>query len=115
MIVLPNLNELIRDLNGRLLPTGWLKLLWRLRFMSFRSIRVPLMGIRKRYQNSRIGASIALAMIDQCRAQYLPRGVKDCEMSWILESNAPMRGILDAAGCKAYKRYRIFSKSSQRD
>jgi hypothetical protein len=115
MIVLPNLNEFIGDLNGRLLPIGWLKLLWRLRFTSFRSIRVPLMGIRKRFQNSRIGASIALSMIDQCRSKYLPRGVTDCEMSWILESNAPMRGILDAAGCEAYKRYRIFGKSLQCD
>ena len=110
MIVLPNLNEFIGDLNGRLLPMGWLKLLWRLRFMPFQSVRVPLMGIRKRYQNARVGASVALSMIDQCRAECVTRGVKDCEMSWILESNAPMRGILDSAGCEPYKRYRIFKK-----
>jgi hypothetical protein len=111
MIVLPNLNEIIADLNGSLLPTGWLKLLWRLRHVSFRSIRVPLMGIRKKYQSARIGALIALAMIDRCRAEFLPQGVKDCEMSWILDSHTPMKSILDAAGCEPYKRYRIFAKS----
>jgi hypothetical protein len=110
MIVLPNLNEFIADLDGKLLPLGWLRLLWRLRFAKFQSVRVPLMGIRKKHQNTRLGASIALAMIDRCRTRFLPQGVERCEMSWVLESNAPMRGILDAAGCEPYKRYRIFSK-----
>jgi hypothetical protein len=111
MIVLPNLNEFIGDLNGRLFPTGWIRLLWRLRFAPFCSVRVPLMGILKKHQNTRIGASIALSMIDQCRSRFVPQGVTNCEMSWILESNAPMRSILDAAGCEAYKRYRIYSKA----
>ncbi len=111
MIVLPNLNEFIRDLNGRIFPVGWSRLLWRLRFGSFRSVRVPLMGVRKKFQASRIGASIALAMIDHCRTSFLPMGVTDCEMSWILESNIAMNSILEAAGCERYKSYRIFSKS----
>ncbi len=115
MIVLPNLNEFIADLNGRLLPTGWIRLLWRLRHAPFQSIRVPLMGIRKRYQNTRAGAIMALSMIDQCRSRFLPQGVTDCEMSWILESNAAMRGILRAAQCEPYKCYRIFSKTLRCD
>jgi hypothetical protein len=110
MIALPNVNEFIGDLNGKLLPFGWLRLLWRLRYAPFHSVRVPLMGIIKKYQSTRLGASIALSMIDRCRAQFLPLGVDQCEMSWILESNAPMRSILDAAGCEPYKRYRIYSK-----
>ena len=38
IVVLPNINEAIRDLNGRLFPFGWMKLLWRLK------VRYP--GIR---------------------------------------------------------------------
>lgn len=115
MIVLPNLNELIGDLNGRLFPTGWMKLLWRLNFAAFKSVRVPLMGMRKKHQNTRLGASTSLLMIDRCRASLLPKGIKDCEMSWVLESNAPMRGILEAAGCEPYKCYRIFERSFAAD
>ncbi len=111
MIALPNLNEFIADLNGRLFPTGWLRLLWRLRYAHFDSVRVPLMGIRKKYHDTRIGAYAALSMIDYCRANFLPQGVSRCEMSWILESNAAMKGILNAAGCEPYKRYRVYSKS----
>lgn len=113
MIVLPNLNEFIGDLNGELFPIGWMKLLWRLRFAPFQSVRVPLMGIRKKHQSTRIGASISLSMIDQCRAMLMPLGVTQCEMSWVLESNAPMKSILDAAGCAPYKCYRVFVKSFQ--
>ena len=111
MIVLPNLNEFIGDLNGSLFPTGWIRLLWRLRFAPVSFGASSLMGILRKHQNTRLGASIALSMIDQCRSKFVPQGVTDCEMSWILESNAPMRSILDAAGCEPYKRYRIFSKT----
>jgi len=111
MIVLPNLNEFISDLGGRLLPTGWLRLLWRLRYARFDSIRVPLMGICSKFHDTRIGASVAISMIDRCRASFLRQGVTQCEMSWVLESNDAMRGILNAAGCHPYKCYRVFSKS----
>ena len=110
MVVLPNLNELIRDMDGRLFPVNWLRLLWRLKFARCPSVRVPLMGIRKEFQKSRIGAAIAFLMIDQCRQNWLSKGITHCEMSWILEDNIPMRGILDASGSPRDKTYRIYSK-----
>jgi len=110
IVVLPNVNEFLRDLNGRLLPLGWLRLLMRLKFSQCDTIRVPLMGVRKQFQRTRTGAAIVLAMIDACRKEFVPRGVKYCEMSWILENNSPMRGILESAGCARDKVYRVFSK-----
>ena len=80
MVVLPNLNEVITDLNGRLFPFGWLKLLWRLRFAQFDSLRIPLMGIRKQHQGTRVGASVAISMIDSCRKTLLRQGAQRCEM-----------------------------------
>ena len=55
MVVLPNINEAIRDLGGRLMPIGWLKLLWRLKVSYPKTIRVPLMGVRQQFQNTRLG------------------------------------------------------------
>src|SRR4051812_38306090 len=49
-VMLPNINEAIADLWGRLLPFGWAKLLWRLKVRGTRSARMVLMGVRKRYQ-----------------------------------------------------------------
>ena len=47
MVVIPNINEAIRDLRGRLFPTGWAKLLWRLKVRYPSTARVPLMGVRR--------------------------------------------------------------------
>jgi hypothetical protein len=110
VVRLPNLNEMIRDLDGRLFPAGWLRLLWRIKFARCSSVRVPLLGLRKQYQRSHTGAALAFLMIDRCRQVSLPKGVTHCEMSWILEDNLPMRGMLEALGSVRDKTYRIYSK-----
>ncbi|QDU89700.1 hypothetical protein Pla175_30950 [Pirellulimonas nuda] len=110
IVALPDINEITADLDGRLFPTGWYRLLWRLKTARFKSARVPLMGISKRYQTTLKGAEIALLLIDRCRESLLPRGVQHCEMSWILENNGPMRSILEASGSSRDKTYRVYSK-----
>jgi hypothetical protein len=82
IVAFPNVNEAIHDLNGRLFPFGWLKLLWRLS-----TLRVPLMGVRKQYQNSRLGAALALGVIVAAREPAVKRGIRKAEMSWTLEDN----------------------------
>lgn len=111
IIAFPNLYEAIRDLNGRLLPFGWLKLLWRLKTSAIKTVRIPLMGVRKQYHDSRQGAALALSLIHHLQEVNLKRGYKEVELSWILENNTGMRNIIESIGAKAYKRYRIFSKS----
>jgi hypothetical protein len=110
ILLFPNLYEAIRDLNGRLLPLGWLKLLWRLKTTAIKTIRVPIMGVRKQYHNSRLGAALALSLVAHMQTVALKRGYKEVELSWILESNKGMRNILESTGAKVYKRYRIFNK-----
>lgn len=110
IVVIPNLNELTADLNGRLFPWGWLKLLYRLQRTPCRSVRVPLLGISRQYQNTRTGAAIAISMIDRCRTASVNNGATHCEMSWILENNTAMRSILDASGSTLDKTYRLYSR-----
>ena len=110
MVALPNVNEAIRDLNGKLFPLGWLKLLWRLKVAYPKSVRVAMMGVRQRYQNSRLGAALAVMVVEACTAPAVRRGVLTAEMSWILDDNLGMRNIIESLGGKVYKRYRIYSK-----
>ena len=110
IVALPNLNEAARDLNGRLLPLGWLKLLWRLKRHKLRSGRVTLMGVRQEYQNSTLGMALAYAVIDAVRHPLTANGIEEVEMSWILEDNTNMRHILESIGGEVYKRYRIYQK-----
>ena len=115
MIVgLPNLNEAIADLNGRLLPFGWARLLWRLKIGYPKSGRVALMGIRKKFQHGTLGAALAFTLIDQARMHFVRMGVTEVEQSWILEDNEGMRKILEAIGSRISKRYRIYGRRLER-
>ena len=110
VVALPNINEVIRDLNGRLLPTGWLKLLWRLKIGYPETARVPLLGVRKEYQHTRLGPALAFMVTDAVRRGLRRRKIRNVELSWILEDNSGMRNITEAIGGVAYKRYRVYEK-----
>jgi hypothetical protein len=110
MVALPNLNEVIHDCDGRLLPFGWLKILWRLKVRYPESTRVMLMGVLKKYHNSLLGAALAYTVIDEVQKAGIKCGIKKVELSWILEDNTAMRNIIRDGGAREYKTYRIFSK-----
>lgn len=108
---LPNLNEAIRDLDGRLLPFGWAKLLWRLKRNRLRTGRMPLMGIARKVQSSGRGAALALGVIDAVQRYHARLGYQRAELSWILEDNRPIQDVIRAVGGVPYKRYRIYEKA----
>ena len=110
IVGMPNINEAVADLHGRLLPLGWAKLLWRLKVSGVRTARVPLMGVREEYQFSRIGPVIALLLIEALRDPFKKRNIDALEMSWILESNTGMNNILKKIGALPYKQYRLYEK-----
>jgi hypothetical protein len=109
-IIMPNLNEAIRDLGGRLAPFGWLKLLWRLKVSGIRTARMPLMGVRKALQGSSVGAALALSVIQASRAFNIENGRPFGELSWVLDQNERVRHIIELVGAKVSKRYRIYEK-----
>ncbi len=111
MVGLPNLNEIFADLNGSLFPFGWIRMIKYLKSRRVHTGRIPLMGVRKQFQNSPIGMALAIMVIDAPRQAGLSRGIQAVELSWILEDNKAMRAILDYLGCRQYKRYRIFGKT----
>jgi hypothetical protein len=107
---IPDLNEMIADLRGKLFPLGWAKLLWRLRTGSPKGGRVMLAGLTKQYQNSALGASMLLWMFaDIFKAAY-ERGYQYVEFSWVLEDNARSIAMCERAGGRIYKTYRLYEK-----
>ena len=109
---LPNINELIGDLDGKLFPFGWLRLICRVKQGRATTGRVPLMGVRKKYQKKAIGSALTFLVVDAVRHQLFARGIKEVEMSWILENNTGMRGFLEnVIECSIYKRYRLYQKT----
>jgi hypothetical protein len=111
MITIPDINELIRDLNGELFPFGWAKLLWRLRKPRTKRVRVPLMGVSKKIQGSRLAGQLAFMLIEHirraCVADY---GVTHGEFGWVLDDNQGMMSIAQLPGADINHTYRIFEK-----
>ena len=110
IVLLPNLNEAIADLNGRLWPTGLFKLIRRLKFGYPSTGRIPLMGVRRRFHNTRLGPGLALSVIDAVRTHAVNKGITSVEMSWVLENNEGMKTIVDILGGYQSKRYRVYDK-----
>lgn len=111
MAVLPNLNEVLPALNGKLFPFGLFTLINKLKSGSITTGRVPLMGVRKQFHNTLPGIALAFKVIDAPRKFIKSRGIGHVELSWILEDNQSMRAILEKIGGREYKRYRIYEKS----
>jgi GNAT superfamily N-acetyltransferase len=112
MISLPDLNEAIKPLNGSLLPFGWAKLLLWLRKPPVRTMRVPLMGVVKRLQVSRLASQVAFMMIEYIRREGVARyGASRAEIGWILEDNQGMRAIASAIDSVINREYVIYEKT----
>jgi hypothetical protein len=111
-IMLPNLNEAIRDFNGKLLPFNWIRLLLRLK-KGTASARVPLLGVRRSFSAGLSGGLAPFLIIDSLHKGAAKKGIKSIELSWILEDNRPMRRIIEELGAAAYKTYRVYEKYLQ--
>jgi hypothetical protein len=111
MMTLPDLNQLTRDLDGKLFPFGWAKLLWRLNRARFGGGRVPLMGVVKRLHGTRLASQLAFMMIEYIRRAGTGHyGMTRGEIGWILEDNGPMISIAEAIESKVNRIYRIYEK-----
>ena len=111
MITLPDINEFIADLDGRLLPFGWAKLLWRLRKPRVKRLRVPLMGVVKSLQGGRLASQIAFMLIETIRRASVDKyGVQHGEFGWVLEDNQGMVSIAELSGATINHTYRIYEK-----
>jgi len=111
MMALPDLNQQLIKMRGKMLPFNWAKLLWWLRNPKNSDFRVPLMGVVSKWQNTRLASQLAFMMIE-----YIRRcGVGDynasrAEVGWILEDNQGMVAIAEAIEAEINREYHIYEK-----
>jgi hypothetical protein len=112
LMTIPDLNEKLIDFGGALLPFNWAKLLWWLRAPKVRTMRVPLMGVVKKLQSTRMASQLAFMMIEFIRRDAVAHfGATHGEFGWVLASNGPMRSVGEAVGGEVNKVYRIYQKN----
>ncbi len=112
MIVLPDINEKLVGFGGSLFPFNWAKLLWWLRKPQVRTMRVPLMGVVKRLQSTRMASQLAFMMIEFIRRNATAHyGASRGEIGWILDDNQGMNAIADAIESRINKDYWVYEKA----
>jgi len=105
VLALLDYNQIIRKLDGRLLPFGIFRLMWgRKRIDVARAMAVIMVP---GYQQSGLG----IVLMDRLVEAAKPWGLTGWEFSWVLESNASSRGTLKRAGTKLAKTWRIYDRT----
>jgi GNAT superfamily N-acetyltransferase len=105
IISLPDINQALIKLNGRLLPVGIFKLLWYSRQIN--RIRVISMGVLPEYRKWGIETLLYIKTIQK----GMQLGYKGAELSFVLEDNSMMNRAARSLGAALYKRYRIYKKT----
>lgn len=101
-LTLPDYNQVVKPMNGSLLPFGWWY--WLTMPKKVNQIRVFTLGVKKKFQHLPLGAPLYKRTWENGRAA----GVKGAECSWILEDNRRMRSAVEKMGGTVYKTYRIY-------
>jgi len=110
LVCVPDVNSMLHGLDGKLLPFGWAKLLWRMKVRGPTTARVMLMGVRKKYSAGLLGQFLPFRLIYFIEAYLKKSSIEQVEMGWILEDNKPIRRLIERVGGKAYKKYQVFEK-----
>ncbi len=108
---LPNVNEVIADLGGKLGGLGLPKLLFRLKVRGTKTARLVGLGIAKRLRGVRKYAGLSAFMYAELNQAGLEHDYKWGELSYTLEDNGPVNVAVRALDAKIYKRYRVFEKA----
>ena len=101
-ITVPDINQVLKKMNGRLLPFGWVHFLRRAKIMD--RVRVGFLGVKPEYQHTGTAARFYVEHFDMAKATPQKWG----EMGWILETNRAMNRGMEAMGGRIVKRYRIY-------
>lgn len=103
-LTLPDFNQVLKKLNGRLLPFGWVRALRDKGKVD--AVRVFALGVKPEYQHTGVAAALYARHFDMAASTPQHGG----EMGWILEVNKPMNKAMEAMGGKIVKRYRIYGE-----
>ena len=103
-LTLPDYNQVLKQLNGRLLPLGWAKALRARKRID--SVRVFALGVKPEYQHTGVAAGLYVEHFEM--AEKTPQ--KGGEMGWIIETNTAMNRAMEAMGGRVVKRYRMYER-----
>jgi GNAT superfamily N-acetyltransferase len=103
-ITVPDVNQVLKRMNGRLLPFGWWHFLRKAKAID--RVRVGFLGVKPEYQHTGVAAKLYVEHFDM--AEVTPQ--KWGEMGWILETNKNMNRAMEAMGGRVIRRFRVYER-----
>jgi GNAT superfamily N-acetyltransferase len=104
-ITVPDINQVLAKMKGRLLPLGWWHFLRKSRIIT--RIRVGFLGVKPEHQHTGVAAKLYIEHFKAAARTRQPGG----EMGWILETNEPMNRAMEGMGGRIVKRYRMYERA----
>jgi GNAT superfamily N-acetyltransferase len=104
-ITVPDVNQVLARMKGRLLPLGWWRFLRKARTID--RVRVGFLGVKPEYQHTGVAAKLFVEHFNAAATRPQTGG----EMGWILETNEPMNRAMEGMGGRVVKRYRMYERS----
>jgi GNAT superfamily N-acetyltransferase len=107
---IPDVNKAMADLDGRLMPFGWAKLMWRIHIAGTKRSRVPMIGVAKKWRGTRVGSLAVSMVLAQAIDQAKAAGIEDMEISWMLETNHAVLNLVESLPAKVTRKLRVYEK-----
>jgi hypothetical protein len=104
-ITVPDVNQVLRGMNGRLLPLGWWRYLRKARTID--RVRVGFLGVKPEHQHTGVAAALYVEHFDTSARHAR---IKGGEMGWILETNRGMNRGMEAMNGRVVKKYRVYER-----
>jgi GNAT superfamily N-acetyltransferase len=103
-ITIPDMNQVLAKMKGRLLPSGWWYFLNKGRIID--RVRVGFLGVMPEFQHTGVAAALYIEHFDIAERTRRTGG----EMGWILETNKSMNRAMEAMGGRIVKRFRVYER-----
>ena len=107
---IPDINEALVGLGGKLWPSGWARMLWRIHGRGTRMTRIPMIGIASRWRGSRIGSMAVSLLLAEAITKARGAGIEETEISWMLETNHAMLNLARSLPAHHTRTFRIYER-----
>jgi GNAT superfamily N-acetyltransferase len=107
---IPDINEALVGLGGKLWPSGWARMLWRIHGRGTRMTRIPMIGIASRWRGSRIGSMAVSLLLAEAITRARGAGIEETEISWMLETNHAMLNLARSLPAHHTRTFRIYER-----
>jgi hypothetical protein len=109
-VQIPDVNEALRGLNGKLLPFGFAKLLWRVHVRGTKMTRVPMVGVARKWRGTKLAMMAVSVLCARMTRDARAAGVEETEYSWMLEHNHFALNAMHRIGAKLTRTFRIYER-----